>query len=381
MSPTFDKTLNCLQIEIFAKVLLLSSANIKGVKCFVPMHFLSQEKKEKVKAVISEGLSKMLTRAESTKWNGKRSISKRKQNLIDPYLGALFNMYSFASGLTNPYVDCSLPPPNKIRFTIDVEYIPEGESDNCSLEILLHASVPDIILFIWKEFEKDNTIINVRLGKTTWIFNASNGNLYELIYDTDQNRMSTSAGELERIIGWPHLRMNVEDLIEEAIKKKDGIINQLSRATYKWIQKVPLLYLQSMEIDLDHQNKQGMGLVHSLAKLDDLDSISCILDKILNIDAVDSLGRTALHYCCIHRSFRVAKILVKKGANVNKLTDDMESPLTILATHKKQDKSLLKLLLRMNADRGFQNKEKMRAVDIFRRVSQDEDIIKLLKPI
>ena len=136
MSPTFDKTLNCLQIEIFAKVLLLSSANIKGVKCFVPMHFLSQEKKEKVKAVISEGLSKMLTRAESTKWNGKRSISKRKQNLIDPYLGALFNMYSFASGLTNPYVDCSLPPPNKIRFTIDVEYIPEGESDNCSLEIL-----------------------------------------------------------------------------------------------------------------------------------------------------------------------------------------------------------------------------------------------------
>ena len=381
MSPNFDRVLKCLQIEIFSKVLLVCASTIKGEKCFVPIHFLTNDKKQKVQRIILEGMSKMLKRAETMKWNGKRSISVRKQNKIDPYLRTLYNSYSVASGLTNPYVDCSLPPPDKISFTIDVEYIPEGENDNCSLEILLHPSVPDIVLFIWKEFEKNNTIVKVRLSKVTWIINASNGNLYDIIYDVKQNRMATFSGELDRIIGWPHHRMNIEDMIKEARKKKEGSNNQLRKSTYRWLKKLPLLYLQNMEIDLDHQDIDGIGLIHALADLDDLESILCIIEKIRDVDAVDSFGQTALHHCCIHGSFQVAKLLVQKGAQVNKLTDDMESPLTILATHKKQDKSLLKLLLQKNARRCYENKEKMRAVDIFRNISKDEEIIKLLKPV
>ena len=79
-------------------------------------------------------------------------------------------------------------------------------------------------------------------------------------------------------------------------------------------------------------------------------------------------------------NFKTAKILIEHGANVNALTNDMESPLTILASQKKKDIRLLKLMLNRNAKKEHENKNQMRAIDFVQQSKCKEEIIKLLQP-
>ena len=380
MAPTFRGVLGCIQIRIFSSVMVECASHLEGIPCFVPIHCLPLMAKTTVKDIITTGLSTIMKTAETTKWNGKKQISIKNQNIIDPFLASLYNTYSLSADLTDPYQDCSLPPPDTVKFTIDVTFVAEGESDNCKLEVLLRDDL-EVVLFIWKEFKKYGSFVFLRHTKTTWTLNATNGNLYTIEYDIVKNKMKTSAGELEKIVGWPTERMSIDQMIEEAKLKMDCRIKHLSYKTYKWIRKVPIQYLNSMDIDLDDSNSDGINLLHILAELNDTKNMMCLLDKIRNIDPVDTEGQTPLHRACANSNAQTAKILIENEANVNALTKNGDSPLTLLAAQKKQDISLLRIMLDLNAKREHENNDCMRAVDLVRQKKSKNEIIKLLRPV
>ena len=179
MAPTFRGVLGCVQIRVFANVMMECASSLEGIPCFVPIHCLPITKKDKIRGVIACGLSTILKKAETRKWNGKKGISPKMQNIIDPFLASLYNTYSLSDGLTDPYQDCAIPPPQTIKFSIDVSYIPEGEDDNCKLEVLLHDD-SEIVLFVWKEFRNDGSYAFLRKKKTTWTLDITNGSLFAI---------------------------------------------------------------------------------------------------------------------------------------------------------------------------------------------------------
>jgi hypothetical protein len=379
MAPRFQGVLSCVQIKVFSSVMLECASNLEGIPCFVPIHCLSTNARNTVENIITEGLSTIMKRAETTKWNGKRGISLKVQNIIDPFLASLYNTYSISAALTDPYQDSSLPPPDRVKFTIDVTYIAEGENDNCKLEVLLHDKLT-IVLFIWKEFKNHGSDVFLRHTMTTWTLCVTNGNLFTIEFDIKENKMTTSVGELEKIVGWPKERMSIVQMIEEAKLKVDCKLKHLSHRTYKWIKKVPIQYLNGMRIDLDEVNDDGVTLLHILSELNETKNMKCLLGKMQNIDPYDSYGQTPLHRACANSSFKAAKILIEHGADVNALTDNNDSPLTILASQKKQDINLLKMLLDLNAKREHENKDYMRAIDLVRQSNCKKGTIKLLRP-
>ena len=168
-----------------------------------------------------------MKRAETKKWNGGKKIPPKTQDIIDPFLAGLYNPFSLSSSLTEPYQDCTIPPPSTILFTIDVAFIPEGETDNCKLEVLLHDDC-QVVLFIWKVFEKHGSFIFMRKSMTTWKLEITNGNKYLIEYHISENKMTTDAGELEKSVGWPSKRMEIQDMIEETKSKVDKRCKSLS---------------------------------------------------------------------------------------------------------------------------------------------------------
>ena len=379
MAPTFQGVLGCVQIPIFSSVMLECASTLEGIPCFIPIHCLQTNARNNVEKIIENGLSTIMKRAQSKRWNGRHTISVKTQNLLDPLLASLYNPYSLSANLTDPYADCSLPPPESLRFTINVSYIPEGENDNCKLEVLLHDKL-EFVLFIWKAFQKYGTYVFLRHKKTTWTLNATNGNLFSMEYDIQADRLATNSGELEKTVGWPTERMSIKQMIEEAKLKMDSKIKHLSHDTYKWIKRVPMQYLNGMQIDIEESSTDGLTLLHILAKLNETKNMKCLLDKISNIDPCDSSGWTPLHIACATSSFKAARMLIEYGANVNALTNQKDSPLTILASQKEQDLTLLKMLLNQNAKREQENKDHMRAVDLVRQSNSKKEVVKLLRP-
>jgi hypothetical protein len=380
MAPTFQGVLGCVQIRVFANVMMECASSLEGIPCFVPIHCLPIAKKDKIRTIIACGLSTILKKAETRKWNGKKGISAKMQNIIDPFLASLYNTYSLSAGLTDPYQDCAVPPPQTIKLRIDVSYIPEGENDNCKLEVLLHDD-REIVLFVWKEFRNDGSYAFLRKNKTTWTLDITNGFLFAIEYDVLANKMRTSAGELEKTVGWPVHRKTTSQMIDEAKEKLDCKMQNLSYKTYKWIKKVPLQYLKSMNIDLEETDKNGISLIHILAQLGDTKGMKYVLSKIRNIDIVDSFGETPLHKACAKSKFKAAHLLIQYGADVNAVTNKGDSPLTILAAQGNIDIRLFKTILDCNGRRDHENNDDMRAVDLAKEVNAKKEIIQLLRPI
>lgn len=379
MAPTFKGLLGCVQIMIFSSVMLECASSLDGIYCFVPIHCLSEESKISVEKIIAGGLHTILKKAKTRQWNGKLKISPKTQNVIDPYLASLYNTYSLAASLTDPYQDCSIPIQEIVQFTIDTNFIPEGRNDSCKLEVLLHDD-NNIIIFAWKEFLDNGMRVLMRHNRTTWNFDASHSSRFDISYNWLENKMLQDESEMEKTVGWPSERMDIRDLKFEIKQKKHGKIKQLSRSTYKWMMQVPEQYLKCMDIDLDEADTKGRTLLHYLARINDYKNMNCIMGKVKYIDAFDDNHWTPLHRACSAGSFKAAKFLVRNGANVNHLTSDGNSPLMLLAKNKKNDLNLIKLLLECNAKRHIENIDRMRAIDIATMNNAEEKVKQLLKP-
>ena len=177
---------------------------LENSTCFLPIHLLSVSTKANIQRIITSGFSIIIKRAETKKWNGKRTITLKTQNVIDPFLSALYNTYSLSGDLTKPYEEGMLP--ESVKFTIDVKYIAEGEEDSCKLEVIIPEDL-DITVFVWKEFTKEKLHMFLRYEKITWTIPVKNGNLFDVEYHILENKMSTASEEMEKIEGWPKQRM------------------------------------------------------------------------------------------------------------------------------------------------------------------------------
>ena len=379
MAPTFKGLLGCVQIMIFSSVMLECASSLDGINCFVPIHCLSDEAKISVEKIIAGGLQTILKKAQTRQWNGKLKISPKTQNIIDPYLASLYNTYSLAASLTDPYQDCTRPIQEIVQFTIDTNFIPEGRNDSCKLEVLLHDDI-NIIIFAWKEFLGNGLRALMRHNRTTWNFDASHGSRFDISYHLLENKMLLDKSEMEKTVGWPSERIDICELMVEIKQKKNGKIKQLSRSTYKWMKQVPEQYLKCMDIDLDETDDKGRTLLHYLAKINDYKNMGCVMGKVKYIDAFDENNWTPLHKACSAGSFKAAKFLIQQGANVNNLTSNGDSPLMLLAKNKKHDLDLIKLLLEFNAKRHLENNDRMRAFDIATMSNAEEQVKQLLRP-
>ena len=317
-----------------------------------------------------------MKRAETRRWNGKKTITLKNQNIIDPFLAALYNAYSLSAVLTDPYKDCTMKVTDSVKFTIDTTFISEGEEDSCKIEILLHDDC-DIVILAWKEFKRDGTFVFLRHKKTTWSFPVKNGNLFDIEYHIFDNKMTSSAGEMDRIVGWPKQRMSIIKMIEELNLRKSSKFKKLSKSTYKWIKKVPRQYLEILDMDLDLVNEDGLTLLHVLAETKESKYMEWNIDKTKIVDAADNEGKTPLHKACDASNVNTAKILLLNGANINAVTKNGNTPLMLLASQKKPDQSFVKMLLDFNAKKDIENHEKMRAIDLAQMSMETNEAIKL----
>ena len=79
MAPKFEGVLACVQMRIFSSVMVECASDVDGLTCFLPIHLLSSSAKANVHRIINGGLTIILKRAESRRWNGKKRITLKTQ--------------------------------------------------------------------------------------------------------------------------------------------------------------------------------------------------------------------------------------------------------------------------------------------------------------
>ena len=212
MAPTFKGLLGCIRLRIFSSVMIECASRLEDILCFSPLNCLSDEAKRTIEHIIHRGLETIMQKAKTRMWNGKFKILSKTQDIIDPYLAALYNTYSLASSMTDPYYRSDLEPPESIKFRIDSTYIPEGENDSCKLELLLHDTL-DIVIFLWKEFKGRASHVYLRHHRSTWSIDATHGSIFDMIFEISENIMKANGKEIDRLVQWPAERKSVKDLM------------------------------------------------------------------------------------------------------------------------------------------------------------------------
>ena len=94
LAPKFEGFLSCVQMRIFSTVMMECASNIENITCFLPIHLLSVATKANIQRIITSGFSIIIKRAETKKWDGKKTITVKTQNVINPFLSIVAEHYS-----------------------------------------------------------------------------------------------------------------------------------------------------------------------------------------------------------------------------------------------------------------------------------------------
>lgn len=280
--------------------------------------------------------------------------------------------------MVNPYTDCGEELPSSLPFTVDCNYVPEGEEDLVQIDIL-HHSKEELILFLWKTFDNNGKNLFLRHKNATWKLKVVKSNLFHFNYDTTKRDLLCREGVLDKFMGWPKQRRSLENLFADlnAICQKSRGVSNLP---FKYIFKVSTTFLKQMDINIEGvTEKERRSLLHFAARIDN-QYLNYLLPKFKDIDIVDKDGLTPLHLACSAGLLENAKTLLEWGADVNKLTKNGNSCLMILSQKKHHDIKFFKLLLKHNAICDLYNDDNMRAVDLVRERNTSNSVIKLIHP-
>ena len=135
LADSFETLLKCVQVLLISTTLIESAVEMEGSLYFIPLHTLPDRKKDTIAKHLKSGLDTIVARTGKKSLFGRLSVCKKKQNQIDPYLMAFYNVYSLVANLTQPYHNIL---PVLMSFTIDVNFIPEGVYQLILLLIILH---------------------------------------------------------------------------------------------------------------------------------------------------------------------------------------------------------------------------------------------------
>ena len=280
--------------------------------------------------------------------------------------------------MVNPYTDFGEDLPSSVPFTVDCNFVPEGEEDQVQID-LLHHSREDIIIFLWKTFDKNGKSLFLRHKNATWKLKVVKSNLFHFNYDISKRDLLCREGVLDKFMGWPKQRRSLDNLFADlhAVSQKSRSVSTLP---FKYILKVSNTFLNEMDINIEQvTEKDRRSLLHYAAKIDN-QFLNYLLPKFKNIDIVDRDGFTPLHLACSAGLLENAKTLLEWGADVNKLTKKGNSCLMILSQKKHHDIKFFKLLLKHNATCDLYNNDNMRAVDLVRQRNTSTSVIKLIHP-
>ena len=280
--------------------------------------------------------------------------------------------------MVNPYTDFGEDLPSSVPFTVDCNFVPEGEEDQVQID-LLHHSREDIIIFLWKTFDKNGKSLFLRHKNATWKLKVVKSNLFHFNYDISKRDLLCREGVLDKFMGWPKQRRSLDNLFADlhAVSQKSRSVSTLP---FKYILKVSNTFLKEMDINIEQvTEKDRRSLLHYAAKIDN-QFLNYLLPKFKNIDIVDRDGFTPLHLACSAGLLENAKTLLEWGADVNKLTKKGNSCLMILSQKKHHDIKFFKLLLKHNATCDLYNNDNMRAVDLVRQRNTSTSVIKLIHP-
>uniref|UniRef100_A0ABD2VXR8 Ion transport domain-containing protein n=1 Tax=Trichogramma kaykai TaxID=54128 RepID=A0ABD2VXR8_9HYME len=101
-------------------------------------------------------------------------------------------------------------------------------------------------------------------------------------------------------------------------------------------------------------NAKGSTPLHLVCHREDVDDADLMEhffevcydgQKTVNVNAQDDAGGTPLHWALYHGHRRLAKLLLKEGANPNLVNDEGETPLFVVCNRKTDDANLAKILL------------------------------------
>jgi len=109
-------------------------------------------------------------------------------------------------------------------------------------------------------------------------------------------------------------------------------------------------------LDEDKNNtKYKQSSLHQAVTSQKADAVKDLLNKHAEIDSVDILGRTPLHYAAIGGYVEIAELLLDRGANINAMDSSKQWTPLFYATFM-QHKEMVKLLIKKGADQALKDK-------------------------
>ena len=270
--------------------------------------------------------------------------------------------------------------PEEIRFMVDVHFIPEGQEDMVKIDILSNDKV-NIIFFFWKTFEVQHNLLHIQYKRNTWSLRISKGNLLHFEFKPFKRILLCNEGILDKVVGWPVERIGIDKMFTELEAKSNARNAKVSNSSFKWIKRVTKDYLKEVDIDIHETCKHGKSLLHMASKISDPFYLQCLISKFDNVNQVDKTFMTPLHEACKAGCFENARILLARGASIDSLTSNGNTPLMLLAYRPNPDPKLAKLLLKHNANCDIENNENMRAIDIAREVCKTSPLIQIIHPL
>ncbi len=78
-----------------------------------------------------------------------------------------------------------------------------------------------------------------------------------------------------------------------------------------------LVFLLKFRIDVNTVDSEGRTVFHKAVMANDLDIVEKLLTKKTNLDIRDKQGRTALHHTQWKGNYKIARLLISAGADIN----------------------------------------------------------------